>query len=93
MAERRRRSRAAVVFLLVWLALLTGMAALVVTGWASAAPEGEAPPLVWLAIAGGGWVFGLILLRRALRGEPERGGLRQPPRPEGGPGESDRGFD
>ncbi|MFN3262472.1 MAG: hypothetical protein ACE37J_18145 [Pikeienuella sp.] len=93
MAERRRRSRAAVAFLLVWLALLTGMAALVVRGWASAAPEGESPPYVWLAIAAGGWVFGLLLLRRALRGEPEGAPNRPPPRPEGGPGESDRGFD
>ena len=91
MAAPRRRSRGAIIFLLVWLALLTGMMALVVAGWSGAAPAEEAPPMVWLLIGLGGWIVGALLLRRALRGE--RGGGPEPRRTENGPGESDRGFD
>ncbi len=87
------KSRGATVFLLVWLALLTGMAALVVHGWATGAPEGEAPPLVWLAIAAGGWVIGVFLLRRSVRARPKPAHPRKYPTHDGQSDGNEGGLD
>lgn len=80
------------VFLTIWLVLLTlgfiGAGAL----WLMA-PAGDHRPLIaWMGATGIGIAFGLRLRRRALNPPPPGAGRPMPPR-ESGPGESEKGFD
>ncbi|QIE56849.1 hypothetical protein G5B40_16240 [Pikeienuella piscinae] len=99
----RRPARPAVVaFLVLWLILWT--TCFLAVAWAltsGAAATGRTPLAVWLVICAGGWLVGVVLLRRALRGRPPRrvSGNRRLPRDigkegpggdsQGGPGDGD----
>ncbi|WP_340109689.1 hypothetical protein [Pikeienuella sp. HZG-20] len=61
------RRPAFIVFLLIWLAILTGGVVFVGRALLSGPDEGAGVMILWLAVAGGAWCVGVWLLARALR--------------------------